>query len=53
MLRLVLVLLCAGLGVFLLANGGEIAGFDLTRIPLALVAFAGALAAVVYSLRWI
>jgi hypothetical protein len=53
MLRAIGLLGGAGVAVYLVANGGQLAGIDLASAPTALVLFAGASAAILVTLRYI
>jgi hypothetical protein len=53
MLRALALLGAAVAGAYLVVSGGQIAGFDLSETPVALLAFAVAGGAAVVSLRYI
>jgi hypothetical protein len=53
MLRALGVVGAAGGAAYIVASGGQLGGFDLTGIPLALLIFCGISAAVLYTLRHI
>jgi hypothetical protein len=51
MVRFLLVLALVGLGLVIVALGGKAGPFDLTRVPLAMIAFALVCALVLLGLR--